>query len=62
MSVTTVMMDTDGVPWRVQGVAGDVAGEGVAGRGLVGWDFIKRIMGKLGGSVSKREQGRSAWH
>lgn len=28
-NVTTVTMDTDGVPWRVQGVAGDVAGEGV---------------------------------
>lgn len=40
-------MDTDGVPWRVQGVAGDVAGEGVGVREGPCWlGFYQEDQGK----------------
>lgn len=43
-----LQQDTNGLPWRVQGVAEDEAGEVDVRRSLAGWGFLKRIMEKLG--------------
>lgn len=60
-----LQQDSDGLPWRVQGVAEDEAGEvDVRGRGQCGepcWlGFSQEDHGK--GSYSKKGQGRSALH
>lgn len=59
-----LQQEISGPPQRVQGAAEDEPGKVGTGDSvgrLAAWGSLKKIMGELG-SLSKREQGRSALH